>query len=160
MNKNYNSFSIKLKLHWLKLFCEVKIFCVKSCLFRSQYILGNDENCPIVLVPKIVLCEQALRFYEHTIFFKVFAIISFSLYFLYLHNHQELVTYQQSCKKCLSVIDKNHQIILKSLDTSKNLKPLDTSLLERRISELQASSQVGTHRQVSYTTMFDVKIYD
>uniref|UniRef100_A0A8C2JGH1 Calponin-homology (CH) domain-containing protein n=1 Tax=Cyprinus carpio TaxID=7962 RepID=A0A8C2JGH1_CYPCA len=54
---------------------------------------------------------------------------------------QELVTYQQSCKKCLSVIDKNHQIILKSLDTSKNLKHLDTSLLERRISELQASSQ-------------------
>uniref|UniRef100_A0A673K6M2 Calponin-homology (CH) domain-containing protein n=1 Tax=Sinocyclocheilus rhinocerous TaxID=307959 RepID=A0A673K6M2_9TELE len=50
---------------------------------------------------------------------------------------QELVTYQQSCKKCLSVIDKNHQIILKSLDTSKNLKHLDTSLLERRISELQ-----------------------
>ncbi|RXN33841.1 nesprin-1 isoform X3 [Labeo rohita] len=54
---------------------------------------------------------------------------------------QELVTYQQSCKKCLSVIDKNHQIILKSLDTSKNLKHLDTSLLERRITELQASSQ-------------------
>ncbi|KAL0169683.1 hypothetical protein M9458_034279, partial [Cirrhinus mrigala] len=53
----------------------------------------------------------------------------------------ELVTYQQSCKKCLSVIDKNHQIILKSLDTSKNLKHLDTSLLERRITELQASSQ-------------------
>ncbi|XP_056332375.1 LOW QUALITY PROTEIN: nesprin-1 [Danio aesculapii] len=54
---------------------------------------------------------------------------------------QELVTYQQSCKKCLSVIDKNHQVILKSLDTSKNLKHLDTSLLERRITELQASSQ-------------------
>ncbi|KTF86543.1 hypothetical protein cypCar_00031800 [Cyprinus carpio] len=54
---------------------------------------------------------------------------------------QELVTYQQSCKKCLSVIDKNHQTILKSLDTSKNLKHLDTSLLERRISKLQASSQ-------------------
>uniref|UniRef100_A0A672NAB1 Nesprin-1-like n=1 Tax=Sinocyclocheilus grahami TaxID=75366 RepID=A0A672NAB1_SINGR len=54
---------------------------------------------------------------------------------------QELVTYQQSCKKCLSVIDKNHQIILKSLDTSQNLKHLDTSLLERRITELQASSQ-------------------
>uniref|UniRef100_A0A8C2F311 Calponin-homology (CH) domain-containing protein n=1 Tax=Cyprinus carpio TaxID=7962 RepID=A0A8C2F311_CYPCA len=54
---------------------------------------------------------------------------------------QELVTYQQSCKKCLSVIDKNHQIILKSLDSSKNLKHLDTSLLERRITELQASSQ-------------------
>lgn len=54
------------------------------------------------------------------------------------------MTYQQSCKKCLSVIDKNHQVILKSLDTSKNLKHLDTSLLERRITELQASSQVGT----------------
>uniref|UniRef100_A0A673LCT4 Nesprin-1 spectrin repeats region domain-containing protein n=1 Tax=Sinocyclocheilus rhinocerous TaxID=307959 RepID=A0A673LCT4_9TELE len=54
---------------------------------------------------------------------------------------QELVTYQQSCKKCLSVIDKNHQIILKSLDTSQKLKHLDTSLLERRITELQASSQ-------------------
>ncbi|TRY83459.1 hypothetical protein DNTS_016204 [Danionella cerebrum] len=54
---------------------------------------------------------------------------------------QELVTYQQSCKKCLSVIDKNHQVIVKSLDTSKNLKHLDTSLLERRITELQVSSQ-------------------
>ncbi|KTG33643.1 hypothetical protein cypCar_00001473, partial [Cyprinus carpio] len=70
--------------------------------------------------------------------------LSSFLYFLCLYNYQELVTYQQSCKKCLSVIDKNHQIILKSLDSSKNLKHLDTSLLERRITELQASSQVGT----------------
>ncbi|KAG5265767.1 hypothetical protein AALO_G00246160 [Alosa alosa] len=54
---------------------------------------------------------------------------------------QELVTYQQSCKKCLSVIDKNHQIIQRVLDSSKTLRHLDTSLLQKRVAELQASSQ-------------------
>ncbi len=61
MNTNYNIISIKLKLHWLKLFCVIQIFYVKSCLFRSQYILGNDENCSIVLVPKIVLCDLSFK---------------------------------------------------------------------------------------------------
>lgn len=52
------------------------------------------------------------------------------------------MTYQQSCKKCLSVIDKNHQIIQRVLAGSKTLRHLDTSLLQKRVAELQASSQV------------------
>lgn len=52
------------------------------------------------------------------------------------------MTYQQSCKKCLSVIDKNHQLIQRVLDNSKTLRHLDTSLLQKRVAELQASSQV------------------
>lgn len=53
------------------------------------------------------------------------------------------MTYQQSCKKCLTVIDKNHQVIMKALEGSKTLRHLDTSLLEKRVVELQASSQVS-----------------
>lgn len=53
------------------------------------------------------------------------------------------MTYQQSCKKCLTVIDKNHQIIMKALEGSKTLRHLDTSLLQKRVVELQASSQVS-----------------
>lgn len=52
------------------------------------------------------------------------------------------MTYQQSCKKCLTVIDKNHQIIMKALEGSKTLRHLDTSLLQKRVVDLQASSQV------------------
>lgn len=53
------------------------------------------------------------------------------------------MTYQQSCKKCLAVIDKNYQLIMKALEGSKTLRHLDTSLLQKRVGELQASSQVS-----------------
>uniref|UniRef100_A0A3B1IR95 Calponin-homology (CH) domain-containing protein n=1 Tax=Astyanax mexicanus TaxID=7994 RepID=A0A3B1IR95_ASTMX len=58
---------------------------------------------------------------------------------------QELVTYQQSCKKCLTVIDKNHQIIMKALESSKTLKHLDTSLLQKRVAMVKETTEWKKH---------------
>lgn len=55
---------------------------------------------------------------------------------------QELVTFTQSCKKCLTVIEKNHQGIQRTLDSSKNLQHMDMALLQKRVVDLQASSRV------------------
>lgn len=54
---------------------------------------------------------------------------------------QELATFTQSCKKCLTVIEKNHQTIQKIINGSKTLQHLDMSLLQKRVADLQASSQ-------------------
>uniref|UniRef100_A0A8C7CRJ2 Spectrin repeat containing, nuclear envelope 1b n=1 Tax=Oncorhynchus kisutch TaxID=8019 RepID=A0A8C7CRJ2_ONCKI len=45
---------------------------------------------------------------------------------------QELVTFTQSCKKCLTVIEKNHQGIQRTLDSSKTLQHMDMALLQKR----------------------------
>lgn len=58
---------------------------------------------------------------------------------------QELVTFTQSCKKCLTVIENNHQSVQRILDSSKTLQHLDMALLQKRAADLQASSQVQYH---------------
>ncbi|KAG7263156.1 hypothetical protein CRUP_038029, partial [Coryphaenoides rupestris] len=57
------------------------------------------------------------------------------------HKCQELVTYTHSCKKCLAVIERSHQSIQKNLDASKTLQHMQTTLLQKRVSDLQSSSQ-------------------
>lgn len=56
---------------------------------------------------------------------------------------QELAAATQSCKKCLMVIERNHQSILKLTDLSKTLQHMDMSLLQKRVADLQAASQVN-----------------
>ncbi|CAL8300487.1 unnamed protein product [Boreogadus saida] len=55
---------------------------------------------------------------------------------------QELVTYTHSCKKCLSVIERSHQSLQKTLDGSRTLQHMQTTLLQKRVADLQSSSQV------------------
>ncbi|XP_010771211.1 nesprin-1-like, partial [Notothenia coriiceps] len=55
---------------------------------------------------------------------------------------QELVTFTHSCKKCLTNIERNHQNIQKILSSSSTLEHLDLNLLQKRVADLQASSQV------------------
>lgn len=55
---------------------------------------------------------------------------------------QELATFTHSCKKCLTVIERNHQTIQKIMNSSKTLQHMDMSLLQKRVADLQASSQV------------------
>ncbi|MEQ2294229.1 hypothetical protein AMECASPLE_001811, partial [Ameca splendens] len=57
------------------------------------------------------------------------------------HKLQDLLNQQQSCKRCLSVIERNHQTLQKSLGNSKVLRNFDMSLLQKRLSEIQGSSQ-------------------
>lgn len=59
-----------------------------------------------------------------------------------IHTLQELVTFTHSCKKCLTVIERNHQTIQKIMNSSKTLQHMDMSLLQKRVADLQASSQV------------------
>lgn len=54
------------------------------------------------------------------------------------------MTFTHSCKKCLTVIERNHQTIQKIMSSSKTLQHMDMSLLQKRVADLQASSQVKT----------------
>lgn len=56
---------------------------------------------------------------------------------------QELATFTHSCKKCLTVIERNHQTIQKIMNSSKTLQHMDMGLLQKRVADLQASSQVN-----------------
>lgn len=55
---------------------------------------------------------------------------------------QELVTFTHSCKKCLTAIERNHQTIQKIMNSSNTLQYMDMSLLQKRVADLQSSSQV------------------
>uniref|UniRef100_A0A3B4U182 Nesprin-1 spectrin repeats region domain-containing protein n=1 Tax=Seriola dumerili TaxID=41447 RepID=A0A3B4U182_SERDU len=53
--------------------------------------------------------------------------------------------YKAECQekhKCLTVIERNHQTIQKIMNSSKTLQHMDMSLLQKRVGDLQASSQV------------------
>uniref|UniRef100_A0A3P9C6C0 Calponin-homology (CH) domain-containing protein n=1 Tax=Maylandia zebra TaxID=106582 RepID=A0A3P9C6C0_9CICH len=54
---------------------------------------------------------------------------------------QELATFTHSCKKCLTVIEKDHQTIQKIMNSSKTLEHMDMGLLQKRVADLQTSSQ-------------------
>uniref|UniRef100_A0A672YM97 Nesprin-1 spectrin repeats region domain-containing protein n=1 Tax=Sphaeramia orbicularis TaxID=375764 RepID=A0A672YM97_9TELE len=54
---------------------------------------------------------------------------------------QELATFTHSCKKCLTVIERTHQSIQKIMNSSKTLQHMDMKLLQKRVLDLQASSQ-------------------
>ncbi|KAF1374585.1 hypothetical protein PFLUV_G00230620 [Perca fluviatilis] len=54
---------------------------------------------------------------------------------------QELVTFTHSCKKCLTAIERNQQTIQKIMSSSKTLQYMDMSLLQKRVADLQTSSQ-------------------
>ncbi|XP_071058018.1 nesprin-1-like [Pseudochaenichthys georgianus] len=54
---------------------------------------------------------------------------------------QDLLNQQQSCKRCLSVIERNHHALQRALSSSKVLRNFDLSLLQKRVSEIQNSTQ-------------------
>ncbi|CAG13184.1 unnamed protein product, partial [Tetraodon nigroviridis] len=54
---------------------------------------------------------------------------------------QELATFTHSCKKCLAVIEKNHQTIQKIVHSNKTLQHMDMKFLQKRVADLQVSSQ-------------------
>nr|XP_019953051.1 PREDICTED: nesprin-1-like [Paralichthys olivaceus] len=54
---------------------------------------------------------------------------------------QDLLNQQQSCKRCLSVIERNHHTLQRTLSNSKMLRNFDLSLLQKRVAEIQSSAQ-------------------
>lgn len=56
---------------------------------------------------------------------------------------QDSLNQQQSCKRCLSVIERNHHTLQRALSSSKVLRNFDLSLLQKRVTEIQSSAQVS-----------------
>lgn len=55
---------------------------------------------------------------------------------------QDLLNQQQSCKRCLSVIERNYHTLQRALSTSKVFRNFDLFLLQKRVAEIQSSAQV------------------
>nr|XP_029132983.1 nesprin-1-like [Labrus bergylta] len=54
---------------------------------------------------------------------------------------QDLFNQQQTCKRCLSVIERNYNTLQRLLSNSKVLRNFDLSQLQKRVAEIQASAQ-------------------
>ncbi|CAB1447009.1 unnamed protein product [Pleuronectes platessa] len=54
---------------------------------------------------------------------------------------QDLLNQQQNCKRCQSVIERNHHTLHRTLSNSKVLRNFDLSLLQKRVAEIQSSAQ-------------------
>ncbi|XP_042156441.1 nesprin-1-like [Oncorhynchus tshawytscha] len=57
------------------------------------------------------------------------------------HKWQDLLSQQQSCKMCLSVIERNLHSLQRMLSSSKALRNFDQTLLQKRVAEIQTSAQ-------------------
>lgn len=57
-------------------------------------------------------------------------------------KQRELITYQESCKKALVIIEKNGQAVHKALTISKSMQHFDRSPLQKKITDAQSAFQV------------------
>ncbi|CAI9612033.1 unnamed protein product [Staurois parvus] len=57
-------------------------------------------------------------------------------------KQRELITYQESCKKALAIIEKNGQAVHKALTISKSMHHFDRSPLQKKITDAQSAFQV------------------
>lgn len=68
------------------------------------------------------------------------------------HNFpKDLLNQQQSCKRCLSVIERNHHTLQRALSNSKVLRNFDLSVLQKRVAEIQVSAQVSVKQTSMHT---------
>ncbi|KAH0622390.1 hypothetical protein JD844_024656, partial [Phrynosoma platyrhinos] len=117
---------------------------------KGQLIKIN-ESCPVVLyesqqlLPHLEELEkQITHFYESLE--KVNEIISVldpevQPAEVFKQQHQDLVAYQENCKKALSLIERNSQSITKLLASSKVLHHFSLSVLQKKVKEIQAAFQ-------------------
>uniref|UniRef100_A0A452J4T2 Nesprin-1 spectrin repeats region domain-containing protein n=1 Tax=Gopherus agassizii TaxID=38772 RepID=A0A452J4T2_9SAUR len=111
----------------------------------------TKECCPVLLYeaqqllsPLEELEKQITYFYESLE--KVNEIISalnpeVQPAAVFKQNHQDLVAYQENCKKALSLIERNSQGILKFLASSKMLQHFDPLMLQKKVTEIQVTFQ-------------------
>lgn len=62
--------------------------------------------------------------------------------FVVVFLFQDLVAYQENCKKALSLIERNSQSVLKFVTSSKVLHHFDRSVLQKMVTEIQFTFQV------------------
>ncbi|KAM7172376.1 nesprin-1 isoform 3-T4 [Macrochelys suwanniensis] len=111
----------------------------------------NKERCPVLLYeaqqllsPLEELEKQITYFYESLE--KVNEIISaldpeVQPAALFKQNHQDLVAYQENCKKALSLIERNSQDVLKFVASSKVLQHFNPLVLQKKVTEIQVAFQ-------------------
>lgn len=74
-----------------------------------------------------------------------------TLSYLFPQFPQDLLNQQQSCKRCLSVIERNHHTLQRALSASKVLRNFDLSVLQKRVAEIQVSAQVSVKQTSMHT---------
>ncbi|KAG6937090.1 spectrin repeat containing nuclear envelope protein 1, partial [Chelydra serpentina] len=111
----------------------------------------TKERCPVLLYeaqqllsPLEELEKQITYFYESLE--KVNEIISaldpeVQPAALFKQNHQDLVAYQENCKKALSLIERNSQDVLKFVASSKVLQHFNPLVLQKKVTEIQVAFQ-------------------
>lgn len=70
---------------------------------------------------------------------------------IFLQTSQDLLNQQQNCKRCLSVIERNHHTVQRLISNSKSLRNFDQSLLQKRVLEIQSAAQVNARTHIDDT---------
>uniref|UniRef100_A0A8D0G232 Nesprin-1 spectrin repeats region domain-containing protein n=1 Tax=Sphenodon punctatus TaxID=8508 RepID=A0A8D0G232_SPHPU len=60
---------------------------------------------------------------------------------VFKQKHQDLIAYQENCKKAVSMVERNSQSILKFLTSSKVLHHFNPSMLQKKVTEIQVLFQ-------------------
>uniref|UniRef100_A0A8C6VBQ7 Calponin-homology (CH) domain-containing protein n=1 Tax=Naja naja TaxID=35670 RepID=A0A8C6VBQ7_NAJNA len=128
---------------------------VNEMLTRMQRIKGQlskvKETCPVVLfdsqelLPHLEELEKQITHFHESLD-KINEIISIldpeaQPAHVFKQQHQDLVAYQENCKKALLLIERNSQIITKILASSKVLNHFSFSVLQKKVIEIQAAFQ-------------------
>ncbi|XP_013912844.1 PREDICTED: nesprin-1-like [Thamnophis sirtalis] len=128
---------------------------VNEMLTRMQRIKGQlskvKETCPVVLfdsqelLPHLEELEKQITHFHESLD-KINEIISVldpeaQPAHVFKQQHQDLVAYQEHCKKALLLIERNSQIITKLLASSKVLNHFSFSVLQKKVVEIQAAFQ-------------------
>lgn len=79
------------------------------------------------------------------------ASLSTHFHIFFCNLPQDLLNQQQSCKRCLSVIERNYHTLQRALSTSKVFRNFDLFLLQKRVAEIQGSAQVSVENTCTRT---------
>ncbi|XP_078239370.1 nesprin-1 isoform X9 [Pogona vitticeps] len=129
---------------------EVNEMLATMSRIKGQFSKVN-ESCPVVLyesqqlLPHLEELEkQITNFYESLE--KINEIISVlnpetQPADIFKQQHQDLVAYEENCKKALSLIERNSQNIAKFVNSSKVLRHFSVSVLQKKVTEVQTAFQ-------------------
>ncbi|KAM6463517.1 nesprin-1-like [Liasis olivaceus] len=128
---------------------------VNEMLARMSRIKGQlskvKDSCPVVLydsqelLPHLEELEKQITHFHESLG-KISEIISVldpeaQPAHVFKQQHQDLVAYQENCKKALLLIERNSQIITKFVASSKVLNHFSLSVLQKKVIEIQAAFQ-------------------
>ncbi|KAJ7342117.1 hypothetical protein JRQ81_009049, partial [Phrynocephalus forsythii] len=129
---------------------EVNEMLATMSRIKGQLTKAN-ESCPVVLyesqqlLPHLEELEkQITNFYESLQ--KINEILSVlnpetQPADIFKQQHQDLVAYEENCKKALSQIERNSQSIAKFVSSSKVLRHFSVSVLQKKIMDVQTAFQ-------------------